>query len=121
MLDNSMATSFKAEPIDENTFLVSVAGDLDLSSSPAFRRILEASGEIGGQLIVSLEGCNYCDSSGLVQLIRTAKQLGSRLRIVVAEKSPLNRLFNLAGVDLPIVRTLETAVLPLRPVVPTEL
>jgi hypothetical protein len=54
-------------------------------------------------------------------LIRIAKQLGSRLRIVVAEKSPLNRLFNLAGVDLPIVRTLETAVLPLRPVVPTEL
>ncbi len=82
--------------------LIEVGDDLDCFSAPALESaiaLIEAADETA---VVSLEHCDYCDSSGLAVLIKAKKRLGSRLVIVVPEQSKAYRIFTLTDLLKPL-------------------
>jgi anti-anti-sigma factor len=83
------AAAFQDETIEESVRVVTIRGELDLSSSPELRRRTEAAIRDGHDVLVDLTGCTHMDSSGLAALI-TAHQraLELRRRIVIVLESP---------------------------------
>jgi anti-anti-sigma factor len=104
-------TSFQTRTVAENALLISVLGDLDIQCSDAFRSEIESAAAGLENVIISLEQCNYCDSSALSVLFRARKDLGPRLLVVLPTESDLHRLFTIAGLsrDLPTAVTLDRA------------
>src|SRR3954453_14152671 len=87
---------------NETRCLISVSGDLDISTSPklvvACREALR-----GGALTVAvnLSGVGFMDSSGLAGLInvhRSVERAGGRL-IVVCPGGPVRHLFAISGTE----------------------
>jgi len=78
--------------------IIHVDDDLDIASkdhlSDALARAEQAAAP---RVIVSLERCLYCDSSGLAELIRAHKRLGTALIVVVPPASQCRRIFEIAG------------------------
>jgi anti-anti-sigma factor len=92
-------TSFQTQIVAEKAAVVRVVGDLDILCCNAFAEALDGAAQGPGRVIVSLEDCEYCDSSGLLVLIRARKSLGERLVVVVPRDSGLNRLFDITGLS----------------------
>ena len=97
--------------LENGTPVVSVMGELDLATAPAFERILLDVTEAGtGEVIVDLTGCSFLDSRGLRALMATRARLqrsGRSLALVLSNPS-LIRVFQLTQVrgvvqDLPVV------------------
>lgn len=92
--------------------LVRVAGEIDISSAPEFRRLLtDASNGNSNNLIVSLENCRYFDSTGLAVLIGVRKSIGDRLRIISPKGTACRRIFEITRLDdvLHVVASLSEA------------
>jgi anti-anti-sigma factor len=97
-----MQTNFRVELRSENaTALLSVAGELDLASSPILERELERALADGpGLVIIDLRKLEFMDSTGLSVLIRAhnrAQETGHRLGIVNGSRQ-VRRLLSLTGV-----------------------
>jgi anti-anti-sigma factor len=94
------------------TTIVSVSGDLNLSSSGIFSIVAELSTQPLERLIISLEHCTHCDSSALTMLVRAHNMMkrGSLL-VVIPENSRCRRVFEITGLVklLQVVPTLESA------------
>jgi anti-anti-sigma factor len=89
-----------------NTSILSLGGELDLSTIPTVEGRLLREIESGRVVILDLGQLAFIDSSGiglLIQAFRKADDDG-RFRTVVAKGSQVERVFTLAGVDrvLPI-------------------
>jgi anti-sigma B factor antagonist len=89
------------EPAPDAT-VVSVAGDLDIASAPAFKQIV---GDLMGTGIrhveIDLGQTEFIDSSGLGALLwadRRLSAVGGDLEVTHAE-GPIARTFTLAGLD----------------------
>jgi anti-sigma B factor antagonist len=96
-LDGFQATSKR---LDDGTFVVSVAGELDLYTVPALERAL-LSAEDGGAIVVELSECTFIDSTALGILLAAKRRLGiagPRLSIV-APSPEVRQPFELTGVD----------------------
>ena len=96
-----------------DTTLLSVEGDLDLSSAPRLKWALADSQSAGAKhLIVDLSGVAFIDSTALGVLVGAQRALdeGFHLAIVCAEENVL-RIFELTGLDgmFEIVPTLDDA------------
>jgi len=62
--------------LGNGTAVVSVIGELDRATVPAFNRTLLDVSEAGtGEVIVDLTGCSFLDSAGLRALIATKERL----------------------------------------------
>jgi anti-anti-sigma factor len=96
----------RVERSGTNASIISLAGELDLSTIPTVEgRLLKELGS-GRAVILDLDQLAFIDSSGiglLIQAFRTTDDNG-RLRTVIAQGSQVERVFRLAGVDrvLPI-------------------
>lgn len=78
---------------------VAVVGDLDTSTAPKLDEALcEARTGDPESVIVSLEECTFCDSSGLSVLLRHARQT-PRLVVVLPETSFVRRIVQLTKAD----------------------
>jgi anti-sigma B factor antagonist len=81
--------------------LVSVAGEVDLATSPELRAALDAAIAASSQLVLDLSQVTFLDSTGLgvlVQAHQRALEDGSQLRLVVVE-SNVRRVIDVTGLD----------------------
>ena len=84
----------------DGTFVVSVAGELDLYTAPEFERALLAA-DGAGSVVVDLSRCTFIDSSALGRLLAANRRLGlaqARLSIV-APSAEVRQPFQLTGLD----------------------
>lgn len=94
--------------------VVTVSGEVDVYTSPTLKeRLIEAIDEGCGQVIVSLDGVAFIDSSGLgvlVGCLRRVKERDGSLTIVCSRDQIL-KIFRITGLDkvFPIVATLDEA------------
>ena len=87
------------EELDSGTPVVSVMGEVDLSTSPALERtLLEVQGDRAGEMIVDLSRCSFLDSSGLRALLATAEQPSERPALVLGNPIVM-RIFQLTKFD----------------------
>jgi anti-anti-sigma factor len=80
----------------ENDVVVEVDGDLDIMNSALLEQAIakaEASACNDARIVVSLAGCDYCDSSALQVLLGAWRRLGARFVAVVPPYSRCNRIF----------------------------
>jgi anti-sigma B factor antagonist len=98
-----------------DSYLVAVAGELDLHSSQSVRRELDAVAEDGGRrIVIDLLGVTFLESVGLELLTRSALQARAAGGdcIVVSDDPRILRVFEITGLDriLRIERSLLEAV-----------
>jgi anti-anti-sigma factor len=89
------------EPGRSGVSIVSLAGELDLSTIPRVESQLLNQLRTQSAVIVDLTRLNFIDSSGiglLIQAFRTVDN-GRRMHTVVAPVSQVDRVFKLAGID----------------------
>jgi anti-sigma B factor antagonist len=87
--------------LDQRTSVISVEGDLDLSTAPQLKWMLVDALEAGhSQLVVDLSLCAFMDSTALGVLIGVNRGLdvGARLAIVCPRDNVL-KIFELSGMD----------------------
>ena len=99
--------------LEEQTGLVSVAGDLDLSTAPRLKWVLLESLEAGNtRLVIDLSHVTFMDSTALGVLVNIKRQFDEdgQLAIVCAREKIL-QIFELSGTDgvFAIHSTLEQA------------
>jgi anti-sigma B factor antagonist len=111
----SLAAPFAIQrsELDRRTSVISVAGELDLSTSPQLKWMLhDALQEGRSRLIVDLSLATFMDSTALGVLVGVNRSLdvGARLAIVCARASLL-KIFELSGLEgvFTIYATLEDA------------
>ena len=103
------------EEHESGTPVISVMGEVDLSTSPALEQtVLEVEEDRAGEMIVDLSRCSFLDSSGLRALLATAErseQPSKRPAIVLSNPSVM-RIFQLTKYDalFEIYPTVEAAV-----------
>ena len=82
--------------------VVSVTGEVDMATAPAFEETLLEAAESGtDKVIVDLTACSYFDSTGLKALLATRRhleRLNRRLSIVVSNPNMLE-IFRITGFD----------------------
>ncbi len=87
--------------LDDHTSVISIEGDLDLSTAPQLKWMLLDSLDAGhSQLVVDLSQVTFMDSTALGVLIGVNRNLdvGARLAIVCA-RANLLKIFELSGMD----------------------
>lgn len=90
----------QSEP-DPHTTVVSVEGDLDLSTAPRLKWMLvDALDQRGRQLVVDLSATTFMDSTALGVLVAVWRRLegGERLPVVCTKPDVL-KIFEYAGMD----------------------
>ena len=96
------AAAFDAESLDEYIQLISVEGELDLSSSSELKRRVESALRDGrNSIVIDLSDVTHMDSTGLAALI-AAHQLTEahrgRLALVITSES-VRRTVEVRGLD----------------------
>jgi anti-anti-sigma factor len=90
------------ESIDATTSLVTVRGELDLTTITELRRHVDAVLLTGHfRVVIDLTGVTHMDSSGLAELItchQAAQALGGGVALVVGEE-PIRRTLEIRGVS----------------------
>ena len=92
----------KTEQLADGTYVVSVAGELDMHTTPAFERELHGALDDGPEaLIVDLSACEFFDSTALGVLIGVRKAVADSARALalVAPDAGIRRVFELTGCD----------------------
>ena len=88
---------------DPGGVLVSLAGEIDLRSSPTLRTELLQIGERkAARVIISLEGVNYVDSSGvgtLVEFKRRSERGGGGRVVLVGLQPRVRSVFEITKLD----------------------
>jgi anti-sigma B factor antagonist len=90
------------ERLENGTPVVSVIGEVDLSTGMAFEKTLLGAAEDGtGEIIVDLTACSFLDSRGLRALIATRERLGGsdrQLALVLSNPSVM-KVFQITRFD----------------------
>jgi anti-sigma B factor antagonist len=94
------------EPLSDHASVVSVGGELDLSTVPALRGALDRG--ITG-LVVDLTGVSFVDSVGVGAILHTKRRLGATgvLAVVLAPSTYARVIFDVVGADS-VVEVFET-------------
>jgi anti-sigma B factor antagonist len=75
---------------------ISLAGELDLASSPKLERIIRDAEETEiGAIVVDLAECEFIDSTGLSVLLAAKKRNDSRLTVTPSNHDAVTRLLSL--------------------------
>ena len=97
------AFSISDTAADDDTTVVSVAGEIDMETGPAFRKgLLHALGAGRGGLIVDLSNATFLDSAALTSLVTAFDELrkaGGGTLAIVATDSRMRALFDVARLD----------------------
>jgi anti-sigma B factor antagonist len=97
----------------EGHAVVSACGEIDMSSAPMLRAVLDTAIENGARrLVVDLQGVLFMDSTGLNLLIAELRRLGPRSICVVARQTNILRLFEITGITtvIPVFDSVTAAV-----------
>jgi anti-sigma B factor antagonist len=102
------------EDVDDRTHLITVAGEIHVSTAPEFSRLLSAAiGRGKTQVVLDLSDVEFIDSTGLSVLLnglRRVTRRGGRMAIVCSNPTVL-RLFVITRLDstFTIVESLRAA------------
>jgi anti-sigma B factor antagonist len=99
--ENGQALSVQIEPVGTSASVISLRGELDLSTIPRVEKQLLEQLRAKAGVIVDLTGVSFIDSSGIRLLIRAFRSTddAGTLHTVIAEGSQVERVFRLAGID----------------------
>ena len=90
------------EQVDGRIPVVSVMGEVDMATAPAFEQtLLDAADSGTDQVIVDLSACSYFDYTGLKVLLATRRHLdpmNRRLSVVMSNPNMLE-IFRITGFD----------------------
>ena len=81
--------------------VVSVTGEIDLSTSPALRQALQDAGSNGSNVVVDLSEVTFLDSTGLGDLVRARAAViagGGQFTLVVCQPR-VRRVLEITGLD----------------------
>jgi anti-anti-sigma factor len=78
--------------------------DIDIFLAQEFEREIEKA-KSAHRVVIDLSECRYVDSSVLSVLVRAKKMLGSKLRVVSPEGTPIRRILRMTALEtfLPVV------------------
>ena len=88
--------------VDDDTHVVSVAGEIDLFTAPEFKQRMSAPIDAGrSRLVVDLSETTFIDSSSLGVLIGAHRRLKLRggALLVVCENEAIAKTFKITGLD----------------------
>ena len=102
------------EETERDIFILTIEGELDLSSAPAVREPLERELSEGRRkILVDMLACTFVDSTGLGVMLHSAKRLeGEGAMALVCVDDQIRRLLGLTMIDrtIPVFSTREDAV-----------
>jgi len=101
MVEDVVQFSIAKRTLADETWLVSVTGELDLYTSPQLREELVELPEEGTWLVVDLLGVTFLDSAGLSLLTTAARRLrygGGGVCLVLVDPS-IERVLRITGLD----------------------
>jgi anti-anti-sigma factor len=93
----------RTSPIDEGGLLISVEGELDLSTADRVRSPAESAIAAGRPMLLDLERCSFIDSTGLRFVLqihdRLTKAAGPNAPMAVVASSEIRKFFSLTAID----------------------
>jgi anti-sigma B factor antagonist len=99
--EDGQTLSIRVEPLGASACVVSLAGELDLSTIPRVEKQLLHQVQSKSDVVVDLTRVSFIDSSGIAMLIGAFRATDGTgvLNTVIAEGSQVDRVFRLAGID----------------------
>lgn len=97
-----MELKVDAEHLGDGTWVVAVAGEIDLYTAPEFKRHLIGVAKDGAaSLIVDLGECSFIDSTALGILIEANRRLEGSMRslVVISDDRNIRKVFEVTGLD----------------------
>jgi anti-sigma B factor antagonist len=92
----------KKEKVDESTYVISLAGEVDLYTAPEFKQqLLDVIGDGGKDVVVDFSGTTFIDSTTLGVLVGGVKRLRAqdgRLSLVCSDRN-ITKIFEITGLD----------------------
>jgi anti-sigma B factor antagonist len=92
----------KTEQLAGDTYVISLAGEVDLYTAPEFKQqLLEVIGEGAKDVIVDFSGTTFIDSTTLGVLVGGVKRLRSsdgQLSLVCSDRN-ITKIFEITGLD----------------------
>jgi anti-sigma B factor antagonist len=98
---NGQRLTLRVESVGAQTSVVSLAGELDLSTVPIIEGALFEQLRTDSGVIMDLTQLSFIDSSGIGLLIKAFRAVDGdgKLHMVIAPGSQAERVFQLTGVD----------------------
>ena len=109
-----MNFDIKTEPLANDTYAISLSGEIDLYTAPEFKQqLLEVIGEGARHVVVDLSSTTFIDSTTLGVLVgglRRLRAADGELTIVCSDPN-ITKIFEITGLDrvFDLVRTRDEA------------
>jgi anti-sigma B factor antagonist len=92
----------KTEKVDESTYVIALAGEVDLYTAPEFKQqLLDVIGKGGKEVVVDFSDTTFIDSTTLGVLVGGVKRLRAqdgRLSLVCSDRN-IRKIFEITGLD----------------------
>ena len=92
----------KTDKVDDGTYVISLAGEVDLYTAPEFKQqLLNVIGEGGKDVVVDFSDTTFIDSTTLGVLVGGVKRLRAqdgRLSLVCSDRN-ITKIFEITGLD----------------------
>jgi anti-sigma B factor antagonist len=92
----------KTEKVDESTYVIALAGEVDLYTAPEFKQqLLDVIGGGGKDVVVDFSDTTFIDSTTLGVLVGGVKRLRAqegRLSLVCSDRN-IRKIFEITGLD----------------------
>jgi anti-sigma B factor antagonist len=92
----------KTVKVDDGTYVISLAGEVDLYTAPEFKQqLLNVIGEGGKDVVVDFSDTTFIDSTTLGVLVGGVKRLRAqdgRLSLVCSDRN-ITKIFEITGLD----------------------
>ena len=92
----------KTDKVDDGTYVISLAGEVDLYTAPEFKQhLLNVIGEGAKDVVVDFSDTTFIDSTTLGVLVGGVKRLRSqdgRLSLVCSDRN-ITKIFEITGLD----------------------
>jgi anti-sigma B factor antagonist len=92
----------KTEKVEDDTYVISLAGEVDLYTAPEFKQqLLNVIGEGGKDVVVDFTDTTFIDSTTLGVLVGGVKRLRAqegRLSLVCSDRN-ITKIFEITGLD----------------------
>jgi anti-sigma B factor antagonist len=103
------------EDVVQGAWVISIAGELDIATSPKVRELLsDAARDRDRPLVIDLTRCIFVDSTGLATLLHGAKpaQNGESNVALVSVGGEVRKLLELTAIDktIPVFESLDSAI-----------
>ena len=97
-----MNFDIKTEPLGDDSYVISLAGEVDLYTAPEFKQqLLEVIGQGGKNVIVDFTDTTFIDSTTLGVLVGGVKRLRTnegQLSLVCSDRN-ITKIFEITGLD----------------------